>query len=1031
MFAFRPAAGQTVSQYSCRDTPTYELARIRGSELIAAISGEFETVGNELYENGDRAGAIRCLNEAAKLRIGVSEFESAERALDKANKIALQYGVHEHIASTLNTLFLAAYQRGKVDKVRAYQVELLRVLPMVTENRAAVFYSLGLFEYSFGKVGKARSYFEQAEPIVQSTEDPRIICQVYIYSGYSAIREDDPFTTLDKANTALSIAQQYDYAKGRSNANFALAYTRVVLGDNQLALETLKAAEADLLPDADMLEHAIILNTKASIYLELGRLDVARPNYQRAIEYFDRLKNPRGRMSAMLSIADIEFGLDNKQEALRLYEEVRKIATSLDDKFQLGVISERIGDVAFSNGELNVALEKYRSAMSAYESKGVRLARIENSIALVLERIGDTAKAQALIESARVNNDKIRDPVELARNYFHLARIAAGRGDAKKAESHIVESIKITDKLHSSIDGSDLRTSYFAKVTDRFDLYVSLLMSGKLGTDQQRARSDALAVVERSRARTLRDTLALAGSDFRRDASPEIVKREREILTVLNLKKSRLTDLLTDKGDAAETETLEREIAQTEEDLDNIRLQLRRDSPIYSQLKSPDNFDLADFQANVLKDDELLLEFSLGVQESYLWAVDKQSIAAFKLPSRAIIEGKVNRLRELLGSRELKPGESLEVYDSRIKAAEADYASEARALSNELFGQAYQHFAGKKLIVAADGRLHQFPVGALPVPTAQGIEPILLSNEVTYVPSATALKILRMERNADRKPEQDVLVFADPVFSRSDERVSNRDSSVEPTFAAVLSTFRNVESLTSLSRLPASEDEARSISEVVGTRRTKVLSGFSANRDGVMKGDIEDFRVVHFATHGLIDENRPELSGILLSVFDSEGKELDGGFVRMQDVFGLRLNSDLVVLSACNTGIGKEVKGEGVMSINSAFLQAGARSVVSSFWKVDDVATKELMTEFYRGLSGDGLAPSAALRQAQIQMFKDSRFRSPFYWAAFAASGDGRVNIAFASNTPAYLYYAAASLLLAILTVLGIRQYRCRNRSQT
>lgn len=193
-----------------------------------------------------------------------------------------------------------------------------------------------------------------------------------------------------------------------------------------------------------------------------------------------------------------------------------------------------------------------------------------------------------------------------------------------------------------------------------------------------------------------------------------------------------------------------------------------------------------------------------------------------------------------------------------------------------------------------------------------------------------------------------------------------------------------------------------------------------------MKGEIEDFKVVHFATHGLIDEKRPELSGILLSVFDSEGKELDGGFVRMQDVFGLRLNSDLVVLSACNTGIGKEVKGEGVMSINSAFLQAGAKSVVSSFWKVDDVATRDLMTEFYQGLAGDGLTPSAALRQAQVRMFNDPQYRSPFYWAAFTVSGDGRIKIGFASNTRLYGYFAAAFVLLSIITLFGVRHYRRR-----
>lgn len=1025
MLAYLPANSQTVSPYSCRDTPAYELARIRSKDLTTSISREFETVGIVFHDQGDSAGGIRCLNEAAKLWIGISEFEAAERALHKAIEIAGQTGVQEHIASTLSTLFFAAYQKGEVKKVRALQVDLLKVLPLVTANKAAVLYSLGLFEYSFGNVGKARDYFRQAEPIVPLTEDPRIICQVLIYSGYSALREDDPFTTLEKAETALSIAQQYDYAKGRSNANFALAYTRIVTGDNQVALELLTAAEADLFPDSDLLERAIIVNAKASLYVDFGRHDLARPALEEAISYYESLKNPRGRMSSMLSMADIEFELGNTEKALQLYNEVSGNAASLDDKFQLGVISERIGDVAFSTGNLTVALEKYKAAMSAYKNKGVRLARVENSLANVYELMGDLSHAQGLLESARIANERNRSPMELARNYFDLARLAVMRGDAKLAESHILESIKITDQFRSSIDSSSLRTSYFAKVTERFELYISLLMSGKLGPDRHVDLTNALAIVERSRARTLRDMVALAGSNLRRDASQQIVDREKELLTVLNLKKLRLTDLLVDAASSAEVEAAEREIVKLEEELVNVRLEIKRESPIYHEIISPQNFDLADFQSNILKDNEMLLEFSLGEKQSYLWAVSQGEITAYDLPQRSVIEARVDRLRSLIASRELDPGESLDSYQERLATAEREYAVEAQSLSNELFGQVFSQFAATKLIIVADGRLHHFPVGALPVPSSDSDEPILSKNELVYVPSASALKILRMEQKTERMPSRDVLVFADPVFSGTDERLAGRENIDEGLVATLASPFRGVDTLARLRRLPASEEEARSISDVVGASRATVISGFAANRDAVLNRDIEDYKVVHFATHGLIDEKRPELSGILLSMFKETGRQPDGGFIRMQDVFGMRLKSDLVVLSACDTGVGKEVKGEGVMSLNTAFLQAGAKSVVSSLWKVDDVATKELMTEFYRGIAQDGLSTAAALRQAQIKISGDPRYRSPFYWAAFTVTGDDRTKIEFLSNGHHY-GPAAAIVLSAIFVLLVIRS--CRRR---
>jgi CHAT domain-containing protein len=190
-----------------------------------------------------------------------------------------------------------------------------------------------------------------------------------------------------------------------------------------------------------------------------------------------------------------------------------------------------------------------------------------------------------------------------------------------------------------------------------------------------------------------------------------------------------------------------------------------------------------------------------------------------------------------------------------------------------------------------------------------------------------------------------------------------------------------------LTRLPFSREEAELISAIVpGEAGMKALD-FRANRATAMSGELNQYRMIHFATHGLLDSERPELSGLVFSLVDETGKAQDG-FLRLHEIYNLRLPAELVVLSACQTGLGKEIKGEGLIGLTRGFMYAGALRVVASLWQVDDVATSELMQRFYRGMLRDGLRPAAALRAAQIEMWKQRQWQSPYYWGAFVLQGE-------------------------------------------
>ncbi len=400
------------------------------------------------------------------------------------------------------------------------------------------------------------------------------------------------------------------------------------------------------------------------------------------------------------------------------------------------------------------------------------------------------------------------------------------------------------------------------------------------------------------------------------------------------------------------------------------------------------HLELAEIQNNILDEHSLLLKFSLFEDASYLRIVGKNETAFYVLPPREQIESRIEKLRELLLAREAIKDESIEDYQKRIAEADKNYRLEARLLSDCLLGQIADKIVEKRLIVIPDGKLHSFPIAALPVPNSNQDEPLLLFNETTYEPSVSFL--IQHSKNDNRKSAaKDLLVFTDPVFTAGDERFSakNKPAVIFNAETAALNAFRRAESLNSLPRLTASKTEGDSITEIVGTRTTDAFSGFPANREQLLKTKTDDYKIIHFATHSYFNENHPELSGIVLSRFDEKGRRLDEVF-RLADIYKLNLNADLVVLSACETGLGKRVKGEGEQSLSDAFLQTGAKSVMASLWKVEDTATLELMKNFYDAMINERLTPSQSLRRAQIKLRQNPQYQSPFYWAAFTVGGD-------------------------------------------
>jgi CHAT domain-containing protein len=308
--------------------------------------------------------------------------------------------------------------------------------------------------------------------------------------------------------------------------------------------------------------------------------------------------------------------------------------------------------------------------------------------------------------------------------------------------------------------------------------------------------------------------------------------------------------------------------------------------------------------------------------------------------------------------------------------------------------------------------LQYIPLEALPAPVAQvGSKTLLIEkNEVVLLPSISTLIAIRTVRNKTTSRARLVAVIADPVFSSSDDRVSSEAISGGVVLAATENQVRSG----SLARLTYASEEADAISAVSPWGTTLVAKGFDASRETAMSKEIGQYQIVHFATHGFLDSQHPELSGMVLSTVDRNGKPTNG-LMALPDIYNMDLSAEVTVLSACQTALGKDIQGEGLVGLTHSFMSAGSNTVVASLWKVDDKATAVLMADFYESMLQKGLPPSTALRAAKLKLMNDKRWDAPYYWAGFVLQGEY-------SNRIAVLRYPwlRTGLVLFSLLTLGV-----------
>ena len=867
-------------------------------------------------------------------------------------------------------------------------------------QESAVINTLGLVYGGMGETEKAIEYFERSLAIARELKDKQRETTALNNLGlaYSFLGKYEK--SIEYLQLSLPIAREMNdrLSEGGTYSGLGVAYLRS--SQFEKAIESHERSLAIYREVKNRTYEGNELQNLGNVYKSLGRDDKAIEYFDQSLAIFRETKYRVGEGGVLNNLSDSYSRLNRDEEAIRAQEQALLIFREL--KYRLGE-----GTALLTLGTAHAKLSKHEKALEIYQQALATFREVKNpeNEGLTLFKMGGSkVQLDRGDEAAALFTESIAILRSIGSKKFELGALTAlakhhrERGDIAQARKTVEESLKISESLRAELVSPESRTAFLSSVQDSYELYTDLLMRQHRIAPQEGFDLLAVEVAERQRARSLLDLLTESNTNVRKGVDGALIEHERTLAKKLSDKAQAL--VRSDKPERSKV--LRGEISQLETDLERAQTAIRKANPNYAALVQPQPLKFKEIQFQ-LDADTILLEYSLGEDRSHLWAITKDSLTSYELPKEELIKQDALKLYEMLTARNtLKSGETDLQWRARIADAEAKLPAAAYSLSQTLVAPAAAQLGSKRLVIVADGALLYIPFAMLPDPAAVGkYQPLIVGHEVVSLPSASALAIQRTELAGRELAPKMLAVIADPVFDRTDARFKTASPATSDSVQATASSAntRGLEHIADASdgksgrlvirRLPFTRQEADGLLALTPKESSFRAIDFQASRANVLAGDLAEYRYVHFATHGLLDTERPGLSSLVLSTVDADGKPQDG-FLRANDIYNMKLPAELVVLSACQTGLGKEVRGEGLIGLTRGFMYAGAKRVVVSLWSVNDKATADLMTEFYRGMLKNNERPAAALRAAQIEMFRQKKWQSPYYWSAFTLQGEWR-----------------------------------------
>jgi CHAT domain-containing protein/tetratricopeptide (TPR) repeat protein len=952
------------------------------------LTSSHSNFGRQLSEAGEFERALAEFDK--KLKFGLQGLEIAEQMQDPEQfKI-----IRSIIASAYNdkaTFYFEPQQRYS-EALELYQKELIYLKEIEDLPRELTsLMSLSSLNSLLGNFSEALSLGNQALEMLhqmperfprQNLDKPGLLVQ--IGAIYNEIGK--PEVAVKKYEEALSLAEQHGSLKFQAVAFNSLGSVKLqeaqydeAKQDFNRALKRFRKIRRRL-QLADYQAHIMELCSEGDpIWREHNLSGAQRDANNRVAEYSRELclQNSWNGEATLLNNLGIIYGKQERyDEELASYQQSLKIIRDLGDKRKEAITLNNIAWYYYEQKNPADAIAQYQKALNIQRSIGVRPEQI--------------------------------------RTLYGLALAYRSKKDLKVALETVNEAIGIIEDLRIKIVSDDFRTSYFATVQDYYQLKIDLLM--QLGEEEE-----AFNTSERSHTRTLVELLTESGVTSQESTNNPELKALYKKKEDMEGQLAAFENLLRNPRDEEDRNHIQREYEAVEAELkERVEPEIKQKDPVYASIQYPTPLTLPQVQQYIADMDTILLQYSIGEAQSYLWLISKPgTISSTGLSSYTLKAGR-EQVQEAV--QNFRRTISIVTCSDPAQACNLQEKLEIGANLNSLIlpTEAAQKIMGKKrLIVVPDSTLHTIPFSALPIPysiNAKTYVPLITKHDIVNEPSASSLHSLRQQmsqqRQQQRRPAAKTLaVVADPVFGGSDDVRMNsilNHRSTNPTTFPELPSHRDEAALTQAlrrtqlnqspemqlplpPRLERTGITAKTILNLVSNPAQKTSAfGFAANQDWLAQSKLDQYRLLLFATHGIFDETAPKQSGIVLSLVNDQGN-LQDGYLTLREIFNLKLSADLLILSACESGLGERIRGEGMVGITRGFMYAGAERIVASLWDISaELETNDfLVTYFTKMLPTNGsspFSPTEAFQATQREMAE--KYPDPYYWAAFTLQGE-------------------------------------------
>lgn len=767
--------------------------------------------------------------------------------------------------------------------------------------------------------------------------------------------------TIHDLSQAMAIWKElgYKYGEAATLNNLGLRYR--AMGAYQEASKSYRQAFSLLIALGDKAHAAYAYNNLGVVQSSLAEDSEALVSFRNAARLYHDAGNSKSEALTLIHIARTYAAGGHIREARTYLEQALPLAQKADDDRSTSDGLKLLGDFQAADGRQQVALEDYEKALTIYRRISIPAgeAAVLQSIGELYNQMGKTDAAFNYLSQALAIQHTLGLRDGEAETLFQLARVEQEKAELTSARDHIESALKLIESVRALVAGPQFRMSYLASKNQYYSFACDLYRQLDRQTPGAGFAQRGFELSERSRARSLLDLLAEAQAGIGKELRPDLAAHERRLHEELNVLADSVAKL-SKENDSQKLEVETKKLDAALSEYYELESEIRDFDPRYMRL-APLPTTAEEVQKSLLDANTVLFEYTLGTKSSELWVLTPDSMALFELPGRAAIEQAASRFFQAL-KKSGHPENS---------APPETLTRAGQALSRMILPPASVVLGRKRILIVGDDILQRLPFDVLP--ERKSNEPLIEEHEIVFLPSASVLVAERNEARARRLARGTIAVVADPVFDAGDARTAKPASGVTPAFP----------------RLPFSRREAETILSLGPREKSFRALDFSASRSLFFSGQLAGYKMVHVATHAVVDSARPELSELVFSLVDKNGKSVDGR-LRLHEIASLRLPASLVTLSACGTALGHDVRGEGTVGFARGFIRSGAATVVVSLWDVEDESTSELMKLFYSGILGPRhLAPAAALREAQRTMSHNSRW-TPYQWSGWLVIGDWR-----------------------------------------